>query len=120
MPTKKELFNQLKIDLAKGQGEHMVHLVDHAEERERRAINPNRSTKMFINCYSTEGWRLMQMQKDRYFTIGVDPHIAVDLMIRALAAFNDATLRGWVDQGHQAPEGAPPGPPKAELPEWMK
>jgi hypothetical protein len=98
--TKQELFNQLKIDIAKGEGQHSVHVVDHAKERERVKKN-EKSTKVYFNCYSPEAWKEFKSEKDRYFTISVDPRIAVELMTRALKAFSNQTLREWIEQGHE-------------------
>jgi hypothetical protein len=113
MPTKMELFNQLKIDIAAGRGlEDPVHLVNHAEERKRKRENPGQSTRVMLNCYSPEAYSAFQVQKDRYFTVVVDVRIAIDFMVRALAQVDDATLRKWLEQGHE--------PDPNDLPEWLR
>ena len=123
MPTKQELFTQLKIDLAKGEGQHMVHLVDHVAEQKRKRTNPGKSTRVSLNCRTPEQWSEFQMCKERFFEICSDPHVALDLMIRALKAPNEATLRAWLAEGHQQEGDRPAGPSKAELPsipDWLK
>jgi len=109
MPTKMELFNQLKIDIASGRGlEDPVHLVNHAQERKRRKENPEGSTRAVLNCYSPEAYSAFSVQKDRYFSVVVDVRIAIDFMVRALAQVDDETLRKWLADGHEpAEEGIP-------------
>lgn len=115
MATIKEEFESMKIRIAKGEGSKVIHIVDHEAEKKRRRNNPENSTKIYLNCYSPQGWRAIQTQKDRYFTLAVDPHIAIDLMARALAAFSDSVLRDWIEQGHSKPGEAPP-----DTPDWMR
>jgi hypothetical protein len=113
--TKAELFNQLKIDLGKGEGQQEVHLVDWTKRKRELKANPQKSTKVVFDTKSAESWSALQLQKDRYFTIGKDPHISTLLVIRALAAFGDQVLRDWVSQGI---DGVPD--PPENLPEWLK
>lgn len=115
-------FNAMKIKVAKAMAlndqatlNRKIHVVDHEAERERKRTNPNKSTKVYFNCYSPDAWREFQTQKDRYFELAVDPHIAVDLMVRALTHFTDEQLRSWISEGHQDS-----GVPKAELPAWLR
>jgi hypothetical protein len=110
MPSKIELFNQLKIDIAAGRGlEDPCHLVNHAVERKRKKENPGQSTRVILNCYSPEAYSAFQMEKDRYFSVVVDVRIAIDFMIRALHQVDDVTLRKWLESGHEP-----------ELPEWLQ
>lgn len=117
MATKIELFNQLKIDIAKGEGQHSVHMVDHVKEDERKRTNPQKSTRVMLNCRTPEQWREFQMAKERFFVIAVDPHIAIDLMVRALNHVDDAGIRAWLSSGHETNLTQPP---RAEIPEWAK
>ena len=119
MPTKLELFNQLKIDINKGEGGDPVHLVDHVKERKRKRDNPEKSTRTILDCRSPEMWSAFQLQKERYVTLAVDPAIAVALMVRALSTPTEAELRVWLADGHQDGD-AGPAPSKAEIPDWAK
>lgn len=120
--TATEVFYALGGRVEKGEGSHVIHIVDQAKEKDRKRTNPDKSTRMSLNCRTPEQWSEMQMQKERYFSIAVDPNIAIDLMIKALGAFSDNVIADWVRQGHEDR----PGPPRAEipageeLPEWMR
>jgi hypothetical protein len=70
----------------------------------------------------------MQMAKEPYFELAGDPHIAIDLIVRALTAFSEHTILEWAKQGYEK-RARPVGPPRGELPaapaedempEWMK
>lgn len=107
----------------KGSGERPVHIVDHAEEKRRKLTNPRKSTKKILNCRTPEQWTEWNAAEERFFDIAVDPHLALDLMIRALKAPDEATLRAWLAEGHQQEGDRPAGPPKSELPDipsWLK
>lgn len=120
MPTKLELFNQLKIDLNKGEGGDLVHMVDHAKEKQRKRTNPVKSTRVLLNCRTPEQWTEFQMAKERYFDLISDPHVALDLMIRALKTPTVDELKAWLASGHQQAGDAGPAPSKAEIPDWAK
>ena len=123
MATIKEEFESLKIRIAKGEGSKTIHVVDHDAERQRKRTNPGKSTRVTLNCRTPEQWTEFQMAKERFFEICSDPHIALDLMIRALKAPDEATLRAWLESGHQQEGDRPAGPPKSELPDipsWLK
>jgi hypothetical protein len=120
-----ELFNQLKIDIAKGEAHDPVHMVDHIKEKQRKRTNPSKSTRISLNCRTPEQWTEFQMAKEKYFDVISDPHVALDLMIRALKAPDDETLKAWLASGHQQSGDITPGPapPRAEipnLPSWLK
>lgn len=120
MPTKKELFEQLKIDIAAGKGlQDSCHLVNHDAERVRRRENRAKSTRVMIETHSPQSYSEFHEQKERYIRAAVDPSIAIQLMIRALAAIDEITLQQWIKEGHQHPDDQP-GPPKAEIPSWLK
>lgn len=122
MATIKEEFESLKIRIAKGEGQEIIHVVDHAKEKQRKRTNPSKSTRVSLNCRTPEQWSEFQLAKERFFEICSDPHIALDLMIRALKAPNESTLRAWLAEGHQQ-EGDRVLPPKAEIPkipDWLK
>lgn len=120
-PSKLDLFNALKIEIAAGKGlNESVHLVNHDAERKRRKENKKRTTIIRMESYSPESYSEFHEQRDRYIRLAVDPSIGVMLMIRSMAAFSDATIQGWVKDGVQT-EGdvAGPPPPKADLPDWL-
>ena len=121
MPTKQELFNQLKIEIASGKGLHdSVHLVNHDAEAKRRKENKKQSTRVIMDTYSPESYSEFHQQRERFIRTAVDPSIGIHLMIRALAEVSDDTLRQWLTDGHQAEGDQPgPGPEKARLPEWL-
>ena len=122
-----EIFYALGKRIDKGEGSHVIHIVDQAAEKERKRKNPERSTRMMLYCRTPVQWSEMQIQKERYMEIAVDPHIGIDCMIRALGAFSRSTIAEWVKQGF-GPGDPPPkaeippyqGPSEAELPDWMK
>lgn len=103
----------------------MIHVVDHDAERKRKRTNPSKSTRISLNCRTPEQWSEFQLAKERFFDVVSDPHVALDLMIRAMKLPTEDELRAWLADGHQQPGDVTPGPapPKAELPDlpsWMK
>lgn len=112
----------MKIRIAKGEGNKTIHVVDHDAEKKRKRTNPSKSTRISLNCRTPEQWSEFQMAKEKYFDVVSDPHVALDLMIRALKAPDDATLKAWLESGHEHPSDAKPGPPppRAEIPDWLK
>ena len=99
----------------------MIHVVWHERERKRKIENPEKSTRMSINCHSPEAWSELQIQKERYILVAVDPSIAVLLMIRALRQVHDDELRQWLQDGPQEENtSGAPGPPRAEIPKWLQ
>jgi hypothetical protein len=120
-------FNRLKVIVAKATATgntavlhkkiHVAHLDD---EVKRKRTNPAKSVRVVLNCRTPEQWTEFQMAKERFFQIAVDPHLALDLMIRTLKIPNDETLKEWLADGHQQTGDRPAGPPKAELPDWLK
>jgi len=125
MATLLEEFNAMKIKVAAAMAKNdqaalnrKIHIVDHEAERERKRTNPKQSTKAVFNCRTPEQWKEFQMAKEVYFEVAVDPHIAIDCIIRALKSHSAEEIKKWVEDGHQQ------GPPKAELPDdipgWLK
>ena len=110
--TVKEEFERLKALINAGKEQERIHIVYTDRDARKRQENPQKSTRIVFNTYSADAYAEFYKQKERYFKIAVDPHLAVDLMIRALAAFSDATVRDWVEQGHSPEVNA--------LPDWAK
>ena len=119
MASVKEEFESLKIRIAKGEGNEIIHVVDHAAERKRKRTNPSKSTRISLNCRTPEQWSEFQMAKEKYFDVVSDPHVALDLMIRALNLPDEDVLKEWLASGHQHPGDVKPGPPppRAQIPE---
>lgn len=108
-PTKLELFNELKLDIAAGRGLHdSVHLVNHDQERKRRKENKAKTTTVRFEAYSPESYSEFHMQRDRYVRLCVDPSLAIQVMLQALAAFSDEVIKDALAHGHR------------EEPEWMR
>jgi hypothetical protein len=132
MASRLEEFNAMKIKIgnaiAKGDRAFLnekIHVVDHAAERERKLSNPKKSTKVIFNCRTPEQYKEFQAAKEAYFEIAIDPHIAVDCIIRALSAFSPNVIREWVKQGFGPGEPPPAAAiptelPGQEVPEWLK
>ena len=134
--TLKEEFEALKIKVAAAMAKgdqaalnEKVHVVFHSAEKKRKATNPTGATRVMLNCRTPDQWKEFQMEKERYFEVGVDPHLAIDLMIRALSSFSEERLREWVQQGHTEHPGPPPAEPlpgdewfepKEELPDFLR
>lgn len=97
-------------------------MVDHAAERKRKRTNPYKSTRIMLDCRTPEQWTEVHMAKERYFVLAVDPHLSIDLIIRALKQPTDEQLKAWLESGHQHPGDVKPGPapPRAEIPDWLK
>lgn len=103
----------------KGAGQNSIHVVDAKAEKERKLTNPKNSTKRIFNCRTPEQWKELNVVLEPYYEEAIDPHIAIDLVIKALAAFSRATIAAWVKAGRDEH----PGPPKAEpIPgeEWFQ
>jgi hypothetical protein len=125
MATLLDEFNAMKIKVAKAMAENdlaalhrKIHIVDQEAERTRRRTNPDKSTKVYLKCYSPENWKRFSTQKDRYFTIAVDPEIAIEMICRALEWIDDFTLRQWISGGHEQEE--PDAVAEEDLPDWAK
>jgi len=120
MATVKEEYELLKAKILAGKENETIHVVWHDQERKRKQENPKKSTRMSIDCRTPDAWSAMQMEKERYFAVAIDPHIAIEFMIRALREVDDAKLREWLAEGHQQEGDLLPGPPKAVIPEWLR
>jgi hypothetical protein len=103
---------------------HSIHVVDEKAEKERKLTNPKKSTKKVLNCRTPQQWVEWNQAEERFFDLARDPHIAIDLMIRALKAPDAATLEAWLADGHTTPGDVKPGPApqKAEMPgpDWLR
>ena len=91
----------------KGAGSHMVHIVDAKEERERKLKNPKNSMKRIFNCRTPEQYKEFNAALEPYFEEAVDPHLAIDLVVKALSAFSRNVIRDWVRQGAEHPDDLP-------------
>jgi hypothetical protein len=116
-------FNSMKIRVAAALAKNdqaalhrQIHIVDHEAERERKRTNPKKSTKIMLNCRTPDQWKAMQMAKEKYFEVAVDPHLAIDCMVRALNAHSAEEIAQWVKDGFEPGIG----PPKANVPKWME
>ena len=127
MSTLKDEFELLKAKINAGKGNEICHVVYHSAELKRKKTNPDKSTRMMLQCRTPEQWTEMQMQKERYMAIAVDPGIGLDLMIKALAAFSEQVIRGWVKDGNEERPGPTPAEPMpgedwfdSDLPESLR
>lgn len=122
MGTLKEEFELLKIRINNGEGNKIIHVVDHEAERRRKTENPAKSTRVVVDCRTPELWTAFQLQKERFMQVAVDPGIAVELIVRALRTVSDGQLKSWLAEGKQDEAEAALSPPKAEIPEpdWLK
>ena len=93
-----EGVNILALLVEKGQSNNSIHIVDHAAEKERKLTNPKGTTRRVFNCRTAEQWTEFNKVLERYYDEAVDPHIAIDLIIKALGAFSPETIRGWANQ----------------------
>lgn len=84
-------------------GHHSIHIVDAAEERKRKLTNPNRSTRRVFNCRTPEQWKELNKVLEVFYDLAGDPHVAVDLIIRALK-IPPRTIEAWLHEGAQEPE----------------
>lgn len=100
-----------------GKGERQIHVVDHQQEKARKLENPSGATRKVFNCRTPEQWKEFNAAVEPYFEEAVDPHIAIDLVIKALTAFTRATIRSWVQDQNTEP-GAPATEP--ELPDFLR
>jgi hypothetical protein len=119
MATLLEEFNAMKIKIAKAQAtgdvaalNKKIHIIDHEAERERKIKNPDKSTRVVIACRTPDAYAAFQKEKERFFDLAVDPHIAIDLLIRALHETTDDRIRSWLTEGETAAAPA--------IPDWMK
>lgn len=103
MATVREEFELLKAKIHAGKENEIVHVVWHEQERRRKLQNPNRSTRVMLNCRTPEQWKQFQAAKEKYFELAKDPQIGIDLMIRALIA-GHAHIASWLNEGQEEPE----------------
>jgi hypothetical protein len=96
----------------KDQGGHILHVVDHRAEKARKLTNPAGSTRRVFNCRTPDQYREFNVALEPYFEEAVDPHMAIDCIIRALRAFSRGTIRGWIQSGHE--------PSPSKLPDFLK
>jgi hypothetical protein len=115
MATLLEEFNALKIKIATAQAKgdtatlnKKIHIIDHEAERERKLRNPQKSTRVILDCRTADGYKEFQAEKERFFDIAVDPHIAISLLTRALHETSDEQIKAWLNEGH------------TDVPEWMR
>ena len=116
MATLLEEFNTMKIRVAAAQAKgdtatlnKKIHIIDHEAERERKIRNPQKSTRVILDCKTPDAYKLFQLEKERFYEIATDPHIAIDLLIRALHQVTDEQIRAWLNEGQES-----------EMPEWMR
>jgi DNA-binding protein YbaB len=130
-----EAVTILKSDIAAGKGETKVHVVDHEAERQRKLTNPNKTTKRIFNCRTPEQWTELNKALEPYYEAAKDPHISIDLIVRALNEAHEK-IEGWIHEGEglrpEAAEALPgeewingparePGDePEDELPEFLR
>ena len=111
MPTLLEQFNEMKIKVAAAMAKNdqaalqqKVHTVYQDEERKRKLTNPQGSTRIVLNMRSPEAFKEFHEQKERFFEIATDPHIALDLLVRALRETPTETIQAWLKEGQEPPE----------------
>jgi len=75
---------------------HSIHIVDYRQEKERKLKNPQNSTKRILNCRTPEQWKELNAVLEPFYEEAKDPHIALDLIIRSLAAVKPETIRAWL------------------------
>lgn len=122
MSTKLEQFNQLKIDIAMGKGNQTGHWIDHEQVRKQRRAKPTKTNYVKFDAYSPEARVAFLDEKDRFFTVCPNVHIAMELMTRVLHETTDDALRAMAESGHQHPGDVTPGPEKSVIPgpDWLK
>jgi hypothetical protein len=109
MATVKEEFELLKAKILAGKSHEQIHIIYHDKERKRKLENPQQSTRVVLNLRNPETYKEFNREKERFFDIAVDPHIALHLLIRALRETTDETIRRWLTEGEAE-----------EVPEWAK
>ena len=82
----------------KGKGLNSIHVVDLEAEKERKLTNPKGSTRRVFNCRTPDQWKKFNEALEPYYDGAQDPHIAIDLIIKALTAFSPQTIADWVKQ----------------------
>jgi hypothetical protein len=105
-----EAVTHLARLVEKGAGEHMIHVVDLKAEKERKLKNPKGSTKRVFNCRTPEQLIELNTKLEPFYEEAVDPHIAIDLIVRALNVPRE-TIRSWVHEGEEERQGPPPAAP---------
>ena len=117
MATLLEEFNNMKAKVAAAQAKgdmaalnRKIHIIDHEKERNRKIRNPQRSKRIVFNCRTADAYCKFQIERERFFEIAVDPHIAIDLITRAMHEVSDATILQWIREGEMP----------VEKPDWMR
>lgn len=82
-----------------GHGNEVIHVVMTERQAKQRRENPKKSTRVTLNVYSPEAYSELHVQRERYFQLAVDPHLAISMMIRALRQVPDQTIRDWLNEG---------------------
>ena len=102
-------------------------LSHHRQEKERKLKNPTNATKKIFNCRTPEQWKEFNAALEPFYEESLDPHIAIDLIVRALTSVSRETIREWLDKARE--DGPPPAEPlpgdewfepKEELPDFLR
>ena len=123
MATLKEEFELMKVRIASGHGTETVHVV--WVDREKRARkSPGHKTRFTFDLLSNELYREIWTEWDRILTqvvnVTVARHIVGEWIRDAMRALTADKLKELVDGGHQQAGDRPAGPPRAEIPTWLK
>jgi hypothetical protein len=107
------------------------HIVDHDQVRAERKENKKGSTRIVLDCRTPEAYKELRAEIDRFFEAIRDPHITIHMITEALRLVSTKVLNGWVETGYGPRVDATTipvdpatkkaqGPPKAEIPDWLK
>lgn len=123
MATLKEEFELMKARIASGHGSETVHVVWVDREKKARK-SPGHKTRFTFDLQSNELYREIWTEWDRILTqvvnVSVARHIVGEYLRDCLKALTAEEIKKRLDSGHQQAGDRPAGPPKAEIPEWLR
>ena len=117
MATILEEFNALKLKIAAGKENEVVHIVYVDQERARKRTNkgPKPQTRFIVDCGTPEIFKDLFTEYDRILTQVTNKTMALSIIVDWLRALTPERIQKKLTAGEQVTK-----PPKSNLPEWLK
>lgn len=114
MGTVLEELNTLKLLIAAGKENEIVHLVRVDQDRKRKKTTKVQ-TRFSVDCGTPEIFKDLFTEYDRILTQVTNKTMALSIIVDWLRALTPERIQKKLTAGEQATK-----PPKSNLPEWLK